>query len=40
MEKYVVRKQDAGPLVSCSATGSSGGGFKTTEPSAALRIAG
>ena len=37
---YVVRKQDAGRLVSCSATGSGAGGFETTKPSAALRIAG
>ena len=37
---YVVRKQDAGRLVSCSATGSNAGGFETTKPSAAVRIAG
>jgi secreted trypsin-like serine protease len=35
---YVVRTADAGRLVSCSATGSNGGGFETTAASAALRI--
>ena len=37
---YVVRATDAGRLVSCVATGSNGGGFETSTPSAGLRIAG
>ena len=37
---YVVRPADAGRLVSCVATGSNGGGFESSAPSTALRIAG
>jgi len=36
---YVVRREDAGRVVSCVATGVNAGGFEATAPSAGLRVA-